>query len=556
VLAVAGIGLGLALAAPQILMTLDYIAATPRALLDYEAFVAYSLPWVQLPTLLFPFLFGGVGQPLGTPYFGADNFAELCLYVPFLSIALALAGAAYGPRSVARFWALVAVIALLLALGGSLPALAHVVYRLPGFGLFRVPARHVLELTLAVSVLAAFGMDWLARTRPARWWLACVLVLAALAVVLSVPSHRTAAAAAASAQVVLPAWSRDPAIRLGIATIAAALVAVAALASRTRVGGVVFAACALFGLASYAWLADWRMSSTAPAPQPTAIETDVAGRLATRGGRVFHAQGGWNTPFTAGRTRTFGMPSLNWYGPLVPLRAQELLQLTVNGVVKAQTLLPENSALDVYGVRYVAITSAPSEGHLAKRRALATPRWREVVSAEETTVYENLRALPLAWLTPRWREVAPDEARTILQRGSFDPRQETLVGGMASGGVSDAPSGASDAPSGANDALVSAVDARWVGEGSIRVDVDASAGGFLVVSVNDVTGWTATVDGVGAPVLNADYALVGLPIPAGRHRVELTFRVPAWQWVVPWSLALLGCVAIARVARHAPRRES
>jgi len=145
VLAVGGIALGLALAAPQILMTLDYIAATPRAFLDYEAFVAYSLPWSQLPTLLFPFLFGGMGAPLGTPYFGADNFAELCLYLPFLSIALALAGATYGPRSVARFWALVAVVAFLLALGGSLPALAHVVYRLPGFDLFRVPARHVLD---------------------------------------------------------------------------------------------------------------------------------------------------------------------------------------------------------------------------------------------------------------------------------------------------------------------------------------------------------------------------------------------------------------------------
>ena len=55
------------------------------------------------------------------------------------------------------------------------------------------------------------------------------------------------------------------------------------------------------------------------------------------------------------------------------------------------------AVLDVYGVRYAAITNAPSEGHFAKRRALAPPRWREVASAAETTVYENLRALPLAW---------------------------------------------------------------------------------------------------------------------------------------------------------------
>jgi hypothetical protein len=68
----------------------------------------------------------------------------------------------------------VAIVGLLLALGGSLPALAALVYRVPGFNQFRVPARHLMEVSLAVSVLAAFGMDWLGRdsSRRARAWLA------------------------------------------------------------------------------------------------------------------------------------------------------------------------------------------------------------------------------------------------------------------------------------------------------------------------------------------------------------------------------------------------
>lgn len=542
-LAWAGLGLGLLLAAPQLLMTTAYVRETPRALLDYESFVAFSLPITHLPTVLFPFLFGENHRAFRVPYFGADNFAELCLYLPFLSLVLAVPGALRSRRGVGGIWAVVAVVGLLLALGGSLPTLAALVYRVPGFNQFRVPARHLMEVSLAVSVLAALGMDWLARdsSRRARAWFAAgAVVLAVAAVAMSAPAHDMAAAMAVAAKVRprIP-WAQDPAIRLGISSIVLALVAIGALGSRTRAGLVAFGVCAAIGIGSYAWFADWRLSPTGGPPEAAPEERDIASRLAAGGGRILHADGGWGDPFTAGRARVFGMPSLNWYGPLIPLRAKELLQMTPNGVIAAAALAPENTALDVYGVRFVAIGTAATFGNVAKIRSLVSPRWTPVTRTYTTAVFENARALPLGWLTPAWREVSAEDARVLLQKGPFDPRAEALVEGLPSGGSAGAAAGN--------------VTARWTGEGSIDVDADAPAGGFLVVSVNGVTGWTATVDGVAVPVYRTDYSLVGVPLAAGRHAVRFEFRTPLWHWLAPWGLALAGFAALAWSGRRLAR---
>jgi hypothetical protein len=536
----AGLGLGILLAAPQLLMTVAYVRETPRAELDYASFVAYSLPLANLPTVLFPFLFGENHRAFFVPYFGPENFAELCLYLPFVSLVLAGPGALRARRGVGGFWAIVAVVGLLLALGGSLPALAAILYRVPGFNQFRVPARHLLEVALAVNVLAAFGAEWLAqeRSRRARTWLGLLtLLLAGAAIAMGVDAHRDAVVLATMAKArMAQEWAKDPAMRFAVLTILVGCVALAALATRTRVGLAVFALGAALGIGSYAWFADWRLTTTGGPPVPSPPEQDIAARLAEGGGRILHADGGWGSPFTAGRARAFGMPSLNWYGPLLPIRAQQLLRMTPNGIVPAEAFALVNTTLDVYGVRFVAIGVMPGLENGPKRFALQPPRWNLVSRSRTTSVFENARALPLAWLTPTWRETPPDEARQLLQSGpSFDPRREALVEGLPSGGNADA--------------AVGTVAARWTGEGRIDVDADAPAGGFLVVSANGVTGWTATVDGVAVPVHRADYALMGVPLAAGRHAVRFEFRTPTWQWLVPWGAAFLGFAALAWAGR-------
>ena len=212
-----GVAVGALIAAPQLLMTATYLEYTPRASLDYTSFVLFSLPLAQLPLVLFPYLFGA-GTQLEQGYFGVANFPETCCYVSFLAFVLAIPGLRFR-GSIAVFWAMVAIVALVLALGGSISTVAHLVYEIPGFNLFRVPSRHVMEFALAMSVLCAFGvqvMSDLQSSRALRWYTVATMALAAIAVCLSVPSLLVAQSIASHASMTLTPWSMNRAVWLGL----------------------------------------------------------------------------------------------------------------------------------------------------------------------------------------------------------------------------------------------------------------------------------------------------------------------------------------------------
>jgi hypothetical protein len=85
--------------------------------------------------------------------------------------------------------------------------------------------------------------------------------------------------------------------------------------------------------------------------------------------------------------------------------------------------------------------------------------------------------------------------------------------------------------------------------GHIAMDLSgpAPAGSALVVSENYFPGWHATVNGQAAPVVRADYDLIGVPLPAGATRISLDFTDAAYQSGKTVSLIAL-CVALALIA--------
>ena len=57
------------------------------------------------------------------------------------------------------------------------------------------------------------------------------------------------------------------------------------------------------------------------------------------------------------------------------------------------------------------------------------------------------------------------------------------------------------------------------------------AGGYAVLSdVYYPEGWCALLDGGEVPVTRVDYLLRGVEIPAGIHRLELSFTLPSFYW--------------------------
>lgn len=93
-------------------------------------------------------------------------FGDVTAYVSPLVVLLAIVAVVVALKRRPRerrifFWLLVAVVGWLLMVGPATP-LFKLVFKLPVINHFRVPSRHSFEWTLAASVLAAYGWDFIA----------------------------------------------------------------------------------------------------------------------------------------------------------------------------------------------------------------------------------------------------------------------------------------------------------------------------------------------------------------------------------------------------------
>src|SRR5439155_17927813 len=100
-----------------------------------------------------------------------------------------------------------------------------------------------------------------------------------------------------------------------------------------------------------------------------------------------------------------------------------------------------------------------------------------------------------------------------------------------------------------------AVPARftWMGAQAARVEVDVARPSVVLVRNAYDPNWHATVDGQPAPVLAADYIDQGVPVPAGKHTIALSYDDPAVGYGLVGTalslVALLGSAAVLRARR-------
>ncbi len=107
--------------------------------------------------------------------------SEFLGYVSVAGLVLAAAALLYARQRHTLFFSLLAVAALVLALGPQEPAYPFLFRYLPGLNLFRVPARWLLVSSFSLAVLAGLGLNALLAAGPKRNWrpLSLLLVLAA-----------------------------------------------------------------------------------------------------------------------------------------------------------------------------------------------------------------------------------------------------------------------------------------------------------------------------------------------------------------------------------------
>ncbi|HEX6187228.1 MAG TPA: hypothetical protein VFZ40_04045, partial [Pyrinomonadaceae bacterium] len=153
-------GGGILLAAVQILPTFELLRNSNRASASYDFFTSFSLPPRFVAVFVAPYVRGGGdGRLFRVPYFGPPYYPELVGYVGILGLMLAIIAVVIKRDARTKFWAVVTMVALLLAFGRYAPLdFYKLIYFVPLLNLFRVPARHLMEVDFALAVLAGRGV--------------------------------------------------------------------------------------------------------------------------------------------------------------------------------------------------------------------------------------------------------------------------------------------------------------------------------------------------------------------------------------------------------------
>ena len=161
------VGLGLLLAAVQILPTWELLRNSLRDTASYDFFTSFSMPKRFVLTFVAPYLMGGGdGRLFRVPYLGPSFYTEYVPYAGIVSLVLVVLAVWFSRDWRTRFWVGVVVVGLLLAFGRYAPfSLNALTYYVPLLNLFRVPARHLLEVHFAVAVLAGRGLSCLETLR-------------------------------------------------------------------------------------------------------------------------------------------------------------------------------------------------------------------------------------------------------------------------------------------------------------------------------------------------------------------------------------------------------
>ncbi len=158
---------GVLMAAVQVLPTFELLRHSPRASATYDFFTSFSMPPRFVLTVVAPYLMGGGGGTLfRAPYIGPGFYSEYVIYVGVIGFMLALSALWLWRDARTMFWAAVAVICVVLAFGRYAPLrLYELFYHVPILNLFRVHARHLMEVQFALAVLAGRGLSALDPAR-------------------------------------------------------------------------------------------------------------------------------------------------------------------------------------------------------------------------------------------------------------------------------------------------------------------------------------------------------------------------------------------------------
>lgn len=508
--AAAVVALSLGLTAVQLLPTMELGELSQRAAITYEKSTEGQMSWGHLLTLFFPKLFG-VADASSYNYWGPGvywYYWETCIYrggIPLILTVLSLL--LWRRHRIIPFLWCFSVFALLFALGDNGPLHRLFYAYVPGFSTFRVPARMLAFMGLAVGLLSAFSLqDLLYGNRqhsPLSRWRMLLFGMAGAAVLLwllLITGLLEGVFEFMKTPPVMVLVHKEANLSIFLFLLSAGVVfGIIQRGSTLRWAGI-----AVIGVTMIDLLLFGGTQNNAKV-NPTDYFRRAQGIVR------YVRQNAGNEIFRVNTRNQSGMVMDRNQGMIDRLFMMEgYTPLALQRVYPPVT--SPDRMYDMLNVKFWTVTNEEQRALSLVPRAGYLPR--------ASMVYEF--------------RVAADERDlvSILNSESFDPRQTAVLEidpGRQLPPLTGTP--------------VWKAEIREYSNNAILIDVATDHDGMLVLSEIHYPGWKAYVDGTETGVYRTNYNLRGVFVPRGSHRVEVRFQpdtVARGTWISLASLLLCG----------------
>jgi len=506
-----------------------------------------------LTTLIYPDFFGSPARNNSfTPHTAPqpyNNYNELCIYSGIVSLFLIIPAAfSWKRRKHSLFFLLTAISTLTMSMGSFLYyPLARFI---PGLNL-STPTRIVYLFGFSICILAAIGADVLFRNNHGKkaailtGW----LILSAIAGGIFLLAQTEPVIKIVAESMPWMAWHdaksyleqhfsiTSPIVREPLSLIGISLISmITVLYGRRESSRRLFLFLALVIL-SYDLMAFGRIYNTV-SPKDLAFPETPAIRFLKKQPTPFRVA--TFGPFMHNGLAPLGIEEIGGYNSFYPQRYGQYLYLSQKG---REAGMPthfsrwtsfdrfDSPLLDLINTKYLLVPPSVS----LKKSDL------ELSYKGEINIYENKGAFARIFFVPS-AQVYPDKQSAYKALGEYtreDFTQKVIL--------ESKPPAEFLQPISATLKSAPKVDITTYETDKIVLDISYDQNGFLVISDNYHPGWKAEVDGVSKEIFRANYIMRAVPVPAGRHRIaltfythlELTFIAELAGWLLLWILTVV-----------------
>lgn len=154
-------------------------------------------------------------------------------------------------------------------------------------------------------------------------------------------------------------------------------------------------------------------------------------------------------------------------------------------------------------------------------------RWRKLASFGQIDLYENQKAMPRAWFVKKVIAIPEEQILKTIKSGitpdglRFDPSEIALLESKNLAVNKGLPSAEER-----EDAEISMVKYE-----SRKIELKArnATARFLVLSEVFYPGWSALVDGANVNIYRTNYAMRGIWVPPGKHKIEFLYNPDSFK---------------------------